>query len=122
MGGESSVPRVKILEIEEVKIANAIKASNNVLAFASDQIERAEQMIKRANILLSKDEPVCTAETAQLELLTAKSTQVHQLHEMVGHPGSLYFTGIGPDSNSLMFEARKTPWECLFFSSWCTCL
>jgi len=30
------------------------------------------------------------------------------IHEMVGYPGSLYFTGIGPDSNSLMFDVRKT--------------
>ena len=30
------------------------------------------------------------------------------IHEIVGHLGSLYFTGIELDSNSLMFEARKT--------------
>ena len=36
-------------------------------------------MIKRANFLLSKVELVRAAETAQLELLTTKSTQVHQL-------------------------------------------
>jgi len=30
------------------------------------------------------------------------------VHAMIGHPGSLYFTGMGPDSNSLMFVARKT--------------
>jgi len=44
-------------------------------------------MKKRANILLYKVELVRAAETVQLELLTAKSTQVHQLHEMVGHLG-----------------------------------
>ena len=30
------------------------------------------------------------------------------IQEMVGLPGSLYFTGIGPVSNSLMFKGRKT--------------
>jgi len=30
------------------------------------------------------------------------------IHEMVGHLGSLYFTRMGSDDNSLMFDARKT--------------
>ena len=30
------------------------------------------------------------------------------IQEMVGLPGSLYFTGMGPVSNSLVFNARKT--------------
>ena len=30
------------------------------------------------------------------------------IQEIVGLPGSLYFTEIGPVSNSLMFEDRKT--------------
>jgi len=30
------------------------------------------------------------------------------MHEMVGLPGSLYFTGMGPINNSLMLDARNT--------------
>ena len=30
------------------------------------------------------------------------------MHEMVGLPGSLYFTGMGPVNKSLMLDARKT--------------
>ena len=44
------------------------------------------------------------------------------IHEMVGHPGSLYFIGMGSDSNSMMLDARKPFWEHLFSFSWCTCL
>ena len=44
------------------------------------------------------------------------------IHEMVGHPGSLYFTRMGPDSNSLMFDARKTFLGIFVSFSWPTCL
>ena len=30
------------------------------------------------------------------------------MHEMVGLPGSLYFTGMGSVNNSLILDARKT--------------
>ena len=37
------------------------------------------------------------------------------IHEMVGLPGSLYFTGMGPLNNSLMLDARKTFLETFVF-------
>ena len=49
------------LEAKEITIADSIKTSNQVLASAIDQIERAHEMISRANVLLSKAEPVCKA-------------------------------------------------------------
>ena len=30
------------------------------------------------------------------------------MHEIVGLPGSLYFTGMAPVNNSLILDARKT--------------
>jgi len=44
------------------------------------------------------------------------------IHAIVGHPGSLYLTGMGPNNNSLMFVARKTFLGHYFFFSWCTYL
>jgi len=44
------------------------------------------------------------------------------MHEMVGLPRSLYFTGMGPVNNSLMLDARKTFLGTFVFLSWCTCL
>ena len=44
------------------------------------------------------------------------------IHEIVGHTGSLYFTGMRLDSDSLMFEARKSFLGRFDLFSWCTCL
>ena len=44
------------------------------------------------------------------------------IQEMVGLPGSLYFTWMGPVNNSLILDARKTFLETFVFFSWYTCL
>ena len=51
---------LKSLEAENIKIADVIDASNNALADAKEQLEKAEAMIKRANLLLSRAGPVRT--------------------------------------------------------------
>jgi len=49
---------LKSLETRRVEIGDAIDASNSALLDAEDKIEKAKEMIKRANFLLSKAEPV----------------------------------------------------------------
>ena len=55
---------LKSLEIEKVKIADAIDASNSALANANEQLEKMEAMIKKANFLISKVRPMCAEEIA----------------------------------------------------------
>ena len=43
---------------------------------AEDQIEKAKEMIRKANLLLSKAKPVCLEETAQLKQLKAQNDEV----------------------------------------------
>jgi len=70
---------LKSLEAENIKIADVIDASNNALADAKEQLEKAEAMIKRANLLMSRAGPVRAEETARLEQLSAQSDQVLKL-------------------------------------------
>ena len=65
MGAESQ--ELKSLEAEKIKIAITIDASNNALADVNEQLEKAKVMIKRANFLISKAEPVHMEETARLK-------------------------------------------------------
>ena len=65
---------IRKIEIEDVidasnnaEIEKAIDASNSSLLDAEDQIEKAKEKIKRANLLLSKAELVHFEEIAQLE-------------------------------------------------------
>ena len=67
------------MEVENIKIANVINASNSALAKANEQLEKAEAMIKRANLLMSRAGPVRAEETAWLEQLGAQSDQVLKL-------------------------------------------
>ena len=43
---------------EKIKIADAMDASNNALADANKQLEKAEAMIKMASLLISRAGPV----------------------------------------------------------------
>ena len=54
----------KSLETREAELRDAIDASNSALLDAEDKIEKAKKMIKKANLLLSKAEPVCLEEIA----------------------------------------------------------
>ena len=62
---------LKSLEIRKIEIGDAIDASNNTLLDVEDKIEKAKEMIKRANLLLFKAKPVRLEEIAQLEQLKA---------------------------------------------------
>ena len=69
---------LKSLEIRKVEIGDAIDASNSALLDAEDKIDKAKEMIKRANLLLSKAELVRLEEIAQLEQLKAQNDEVLQ--------------------------------------------
>ena len=64
---EAESQELKSLDAEKIKIADAIDTSNNALADANEQLEKAETMIKRANFLISKVGSARAEETAQLE-------------------------------------------------------
>ena len=49
-----SIFRLKVLGARKVEIGDAIDASNNALLDTDDKIEKAKEMIKRTNLLLSK--------------------------------------------------------------------
>jgi len=67
---------LKSLETRKVEIGDAIDASNSALLDAKDKIEKAKEMIKRANLLLSKAEPVRLEEITRLEQLKAQNDEV----------------------------------------------
>ena len=67
---------LKSLETRKVEIGDAIDASNSALLDAEDKIEKAKKMIKKANLLLSKAEPVRLEEIARLEQLKAQNDEV----------------------------------------------
>ena len=58
---------LKSLETRKIKIGDAIGASNSALLDVEDKIEKAKEMIKRVNLLLSKAEPVHLEEIAWME-------------------------------------------------------
>ena len=62
---------LKSLETRKVELGDAIDASSSALLDAEDKIEKAKEMIRKANLLLSKAEPVRLEETARLEQLKA---------------------------------------------------
>ena len=72
---EAESQELKSLEAEKIKIADVIDASNNAHDDANEQLEKAEAMIKRANFLISKAEPVRVEETARLEQLSVQSNK-----------------------------------------------
>ena len=63
---------MKSLETRKVEIGDAIDASSSALLDAEDKIEKAKEMIRKANLLLSKTEPVRLEETAGLSSLRLK--------------------------------------------------
>ena len=69
---------LKSLEIRKVEIGDAIDVSNSALLDAEDKIEKAMEMIKEANFLLSKAEPVRLEKMAPLEQLRAQNDEVLQ--------------------------------------------
>ena len=69
---------LKSLETRKVEIGDVIDGSNSALLDAEDKIEKAKEMIKRANLLLSKAEPVRLEEIARLEQLKAQNDEVLQ--------------------------------------------
>ena len=69
---------MKFLETRKLEIGDAIDASNSALLNAEDKIEKARELIKRANLLLFKAEPVRLEEIARLEQLRAQNDEVLQ--------------------------------------------
>ena len=69
---------LKSLETRKVELGDAIDASNSALLDAEDKIEKAKEMIRKANLLLSKAEPVRLEETARLEQLKAQIDELSQ--------------------------------------------
>ena len=66
------------MKIRKVEIGDVIDASNSALLDVEDKIEKAKEMIKRANLLLFKAEPVCLKEIVRLEQLKAQNDEVLQ--------------------------------------------
>ena len=66
------------METRKVEIGDAIDASNSVLLDAEDKIEKAKEMIKKANLLLSKAESVRLKEIARLEQVKTQNDEVLQ--------------------------------------------
>ena len=69
---------MKSLETRRIEIGDVIDASNSALLDAEDKIAKAKEMIKKANLLLSKAEPVRLEEIARLEQLKAQNDEVLQ--------------------------------------------
>ena len=69
---------LKSLEMRRVELGDAIDASNSAFLDAEDKIEKAKEMIRKANLLLSKAEPVRLEEIARLEQLKAQNDEVLQ--------------------------------------------
>ena len=67
---------LKSLETRKVELGDAIDASSSALLDAEDKIEKAKEMIRKANLLLSKAEPVRLEETARLEQLKAQNDEI----------------------------------------------
>jgi len=67
---------LKSLEIRKVEIGDVVDASISALLDAEDKIKMAKKMIKKANLLLSKAEPVRLEEIARLEQLKAQNDEV----------------------------------------------
>ena len=67
---------LKSLETRKVELGDAIDTSNSVLLDAESKIEKAKEMIKKANLLLSKAETVRLEEIAPLEQLKAQNDEV----------------------------------------------
>ena len=78
---------LKSLEIRKVEIGDVIDASNRALLDAEDKIEKAKEIIKRTNLLLSKAGPVRLEEIARLEQLKAQNDKVLQQEQ---HRGQLW--------------------------------
>ena len=69
---------LKSLEARKVKIGDVIDASNSAFLGTKDKIKKAKEMIKRANLLLSKAELVRLEEIARLKQLKAQNGEVLQ--------------------------------------------
>ena len=78
---------LKSLEIRNIEIGDAIDVSNSTLLDAEDKIEKAREMIKRANLLLSKAEPVRLKEIARLEELRAQNDKFCRKSSTKGDSG-----------------------------------
>ena len=73
---EAVSQEVKSLETREAEVAEAMVVFKEALDAAQNQIKKVEEMITRANLILSKAEPVRQAEIIGLEEMTVESIQI----------------------------------------------
>jgi len=69
---------LKSLEARKIEIGDTINTSNIALLDAEDKIEKAKEIIKRANLLLSKAESARLEEIAQLEQHKAQNDYIRR--------------------------------------------
>ena len=67
---------LKSLETRKIELGDAIDASSSALLDVEDKIEKAKEMIRKANLLLFKTKPVRLEETARHEQLKAQSDEL----------------------------------------------
>ena len=65
---------LKSLEIRKVELGDVINASSSALLDTEDKIEKAKEMIRKANLLLSKAEPMRLERLAGLSNLRLRVT------------------------------------------------
>ena len=68
---------MKSLETRQAEVGSAIDASTSALLAAEDKIGKAKEMIRKANLILSKAKLVRLEETARLEQLKLKMKSSH---------------------------------------------
>jgi len=66
----------KSLEARDAEAIEVMSISSEAFDSAKDQIKKAWEMIAKANLLLSKTEPECQAETIRLEKIKAERLQI----------------------------------------------
>ena len=67
---------LKSLETRKIELGDAIDASSSALLDTKDKIEKDKEMIRKANLLLFKAEPMRLEETARLEQLRAQNDEL----------------------------------------------
>jgi len=67
---------LKFLEAQDAKAIEAISVSGEALDSAKNQIKKVREIIAKANLLLSKAELECQAETIRLEKINTERLRI----------------------------------------------
>ena len=76
---EAISEELKILDVREAEISEAIVISSEALEGAKDHLKKAGEMIARAKTIISKVEPVHQAETICLKEKNVESVQIQHI-------------------------------------------